>query len=212
MPPATVDSSPRQAKHPLAWRVLRGLLHRLARVGVAIQPYLFVREGAASTAAAVSIDPRFSSGFIGADDTPELVRVEPGISAEQCLDRFQRGLLCYAVKQEHRIVAKMWCDLEEVNFPPCFRKLEGHEAYLFNAYTDPTVRGHNLAPFMRQQCYAALRARGRSTFYSYSDYFNTASRRFKKKLGAIDESLFIHVALLGRYSRTFTLRRYATHD
>jgi hypothetical protein len=67
-----------------------------------------------------------------------------------------------------------------------------------------------LTPFMRQQCYAALRARGRDSFYSYSDYFNAASRRFKKKLGAVDESLFVHVTLFGRLTRTFTLRRYAT--
>jgi ribosomal protein S18 acetylase RimI-like enzyme len=111
------------------------------------------------------------------------------------------------VKDGSCIVAKMWCDLEEFNFPTCFRKLESHEAYLFNAYTDPTVRGHSLAPFMRQQCYAALRARGRDTFYSYTDYFSTASRRFKQKLGAVDESLRVHVSLFGRLSRTFTLRR-----
>jgi hypothetical protein len=104
----------------------------------------------------------------------------------------------------------MWCDLEEINFPSCFRKLESREAYLFNAYTDPTVRGHSLAPFMRQQCYTALRARGRDSFYSYSDYFNTASRRFKKKLGAIEEILLLHVTILGRFSRTFTLWRSST--
>lgn len=187
-------------------------MYRLERLGIAIRPYLLVKEGGASTPAMIALDPRFSSGFIGPDDTPELVRVEPGITAEQCADRFHRGLLCYAVKDGPRIVAKMWCDLDEVNFPPCFRKLGTHEAYLFNAYTDPTVRGHNLAPFMRQQCYAALRARGRDSFYSYSDYFNAASRRFKKKLGAVDESLFVHVTLFGRLTRTFTLRRYATDD
>jgi hypothetical protein len=211
MPQSTMNQPEGKSELTFLRRVLRGLLSRLGRVGISIKPWLMVREGAASTAAAITLDPRFASGFIGPDDTPELVRVEPGITAEQCADRFQRGLLCFAVKEGSRIVAKMWCDLEEVNFPPCHRKLGRQEAYLFNAYTDPTVRGHSLAPFMRQQCYAALRARGRSAFYSYSDYFNTASRRFKKKLGAIEESLFVHVTFFGRFSRTFTLRRYSTH-
>jgi hypothetical protein len=181
----------------------------LGWLGIAIQPFLIVREGTTPTPATIALDPRFTSGFIGPDDTPELVRVEPGITAEQCVDRFRRGLLCYAVRGGGRIVAKMWCDLEEFNIQTCFRKLGSREAYLFNAYTDPTVRGHSLAPFMRQQCYAALRAMGRDSFYSYTDYFNTASRRFKNKLGAIDESLGVHVSLFGRLSRTFTLRRYS---
>jgi ribosomal protein S18 acetylase RimI-like enzyme len=212
MPQSTTSEPRGKSELTSPRRVLRGLLSRLGRVGIAIKPYLMVREGAASTAATITLDPRFSAGFIGPDDTPELVRVEPGITAEQCIDRFQRGLLCYAVKDGSRIVAKMWCDLEELNFPPSVRKLGTQEAYLFNAYTDPTVRGHSLAPYMRQQCYAALQARGRNSFYSYSDYFNTASRRFKKKLGAIEESLFVHVNLFGVFSRTFTLRRYSTHD
>jgi len=211
MPQSTMNQPKGKSELTFLRRVLRGLLSRLGRVGISIKPYLMVREGAASIAATFTLDPRFTSGFIGPDDTLELVRVEPGITAEQCVDRFQRELLCFAVKEGSRIVAKMWCDLEELNFPPCVRKLGSHEAYLFNAYTDPAVRGHNLAPFMRQQCYAVLRARGRESFYSYSDYFNTASRRFKKKLGAIEESLFVHVTLFGRFSRTFTLRRYSTH-
>jgi len=207
MPRSATKQSRAVPEPSLGLRVVRWLLFRLGRAGIAIQPYLIVREGTGPAPPTIALDPRFSSGFIGPDDTPELVRVEPGITVEQCVDRFQRGLLCYAVKDGSRIVAKMWCDLEEFNFPTCFRKLESHEAYLFNAYTDPTVRGHSLAPFMRQQCYAALRARGRDTFYSYTDYFNTASRRFKYKLGAVDESLRLHVSLFGHLSRTFTLRR-----
>ncbi len=191
-------------------RILAGLLNRLGRIGVRIQLFLLVREGASPNVATIASDPRFTSGFIGAEDIPELVRVEPFVDAGKCADRLRRGLVCYAVKDGSRIVAKMWCDLEEVNFPPARRRLEDREAYLFSAYTDPTYRGQNLAPFMRLNCYGALRALGRNSFLSYTEFFNTAARRFKAKLGAKDESLCVHVALFGYYSHTFTLRRYTT--
>jgi len=79
---------------------------------------------------------------------------------------------------------------------------------LFGAYTDPSYRGQNLAPLMRLNCYAALRAIGRDTIFSYTDYSNTVARRFKQKLGAVDESLRVHVTAFNRFSRTFTLRKY----
>jgi ribosomal protein S18 acetylase RimI-like enzyme len=188
--------------------LLGGLLNRLTRVGIRIHPFLVVREGDATAGTTVSSDPRLTCGFIDADDIAELVRVEPGVDAAKCGDRLRRGLLCYAVKDERRIVAKMWCDLEAFNFPPNYQRLENHEAYLFGAYTDPSYRGQNLAPMMRLNCYAALRAIGRDSFLSYTDYFNVAARRFKQKLGAVEESLRVHVIVFGRFSRSFTLRRY----
>jgi ribosomal protein S18 acetylase RimI-like enzyme len=183
-------------------------LSRLARAGIGIHPFLVVREGDATARLTVSSDSRLSCGFIDADDIAELVRVEPGVDAAKCADRLRRGLLCYAVKDKGRIVAKMWCDLEEFNFPPNYHRLGNHEAYLFGAYTDPSYRGQNLAPMMRLNCYTALRAIGRDSFFSYTDYFNVAARRFKQKLGAVEESLRVHVTLFGRFSRSFTLRRY----
>jgi hypothetical protein len=198
------------SQFPFSWRVVGWLLYRLERMGISIKPYLIVREGVVAPPAAITLDSKFSSGFAGPKDSSEIVRVEPGITAELCADRFRQGLLCFAVKEGSRIVAKMWCDLGAFNFPPSHRKLDGHEAYLFNAYVDPNVRGRNLAPFMRQECYAALRAIGRDSYFSYSDFFNIASRRFKKKLGAVDESLCVSITIRDRFSRTFTLRRYSS--
>ena len=180
----------------------------LARVGIKVHPFFVVREGA--DVATMAPDPRFDCGFVGIDDIPELVRVGPAVDAVKYVERLRRGLLCYAVKDGNRIVATMWCDLDEFNFQPNYRHLERREAYLFGAYTDPSYRGQNLAPLMRLSCYAALRAIGRDTFFSYTDYSNAAARRFKQKLGAVDESLRVHVNAFERFSRTFTLREY-TH-
>ena len=180
----------------------------LAWVGIKVHPFFVVREG--MDVATMAPDPRFACGFIGTDDIPELVRVGPAVDAAKYAERLRRGLLCYAVKDGNRIVATMWCDLDEFNFQPNYRQLERREAYLFGAYTDPSYRGQNLAPLMRLACYVALRAIGRDAFFSYTDYSNTAARRFKQKLGAVNESLRVHVNAFERFSRTFTLRKY-TH-
>ena len=39
-----------------------------------------------------------------------------------------------------------------------------------------------------------------------------AARRFKQKIGAEDEALYINVTVMGRFSRRFMLRRYQLRD
>ena len=102
----------------------------------------------------------------------------------------------------------MWCDLEKFDVETFHRRLGDREVYLFGAYTDPDYRGQNLAPFLRVKCYGALRAIGRNSFFSITEYFNTAARRYKEKLGAVNESLHLQVGIFGSFSRTLTLRRY----
>ena len=137
-----------------------------------------------------------------------MVRFESGVERDMLFNWFEEGKLCYGVRDGSEIVAKMWCDLKEFNFPPNFRYLAEDEAYLFAAYTHPDYRGENLAPLMRESCYASLREIGRSKFVSYTDYYNTAARRFKEKLGARDEALRLNVELCDKWSRTFTLKTY----
>ncbi len=185
-------------------RTIAGALRRLERLGIVVRPFVVVREGLVAPPPIPS-HPRFTGGFIDESDLPELVR-RGSMNAEVCRDRLRRGQLCYAVKDGDRIVAKMWCDLTEVNFVPMRRPLDANEAYLYAAFTDPDVRGQNLAPLMREQCYAALRARGRDVFWSYSDFYNAPARRFKEKLGATETAVGIYFALFGRLGRTVILR------
>lgn len=151
---------------------------------------------------------RLRFGPVTAADIDGLLRMEPRPARPELERRFAEGMLCYGVRDGATLVAKTCCDLAEFNYPPARRKLESDEAYLFAAYIDPDYRGHNLAPYMRAECYEALRAMGRTRLWSYTDYYNTPARRFKAKLGAVEEALCLHVELFGRWSRTLTLRRY----
>ena len=129
------------------------------------------------------------------------------MSAPEKLDMwFREGKLCYGIRDHSRLIAKMWCDLDELYHPTCPQKLAVDEVYLFLAYVDPDYRGQGLASLMRVAGFASLRRMGRSKFYSYSRYFNTAARRFKAKLGAREESLIIHFQLFGKWSKSLTFR------
>ena len=94
-------------------------------------------------------------------------------------------------------------------YPPNWEfKLNENEAYLFDAYILKAYRGHKLAPFMRYRCYRELEKMGRSTFYSYSDYFNTPANRFKKKLDARLLKLCLFIKLFEKFEWNLTLKSY----
>ena len=192
-------------------RITRWLIKQIARAGIDIDLFLVTREGRSPNAEQLTVDPKFTTGFVGVEDIPELVRVEPSTDPLLCEQRFRDGLLCFAIKHDGRIVAKMWGDLGECH-DPYRRPLTQREAYLFSAYTDPAARGQNLAPFLRQQFYAALRAIGRDSIFSLTYYFNIPARRFKQKIGAEDEALYVNVTVMGRFSRRFLLRRYQLRE
>jgi RimJ/RimL family protein N-acetyltransferase len=194
-------------KLPLRKRIAPGILRRLRRVGLHVEPFLVVGEGDHLANQDFSgVDYRF--GFLSEADIDELVRLEPKLPRDRLQQWFREGKLCFGVRDGPRVIAKMWCDTQAFNFPPNFRTLAADEVYLYAAHVDPAYRGHNLAPMMRAACCDALKKMGRTRFLSYTDYYNYPARRFKAKLGARDELLRLHVKLFGRWSKTFTLKRY----
>lgn len=188
-------------------RVLGKMLRMLARMGLHIKPFLVVREGEDRDDDMAELTD-FVHGFVDSSEIPELVRLQPGTDPEKLRRWFGAGRLCFGVWDGPRLIAKMWCDLDEFNFPPNRRMLNPREAYLFAAYTDPAYRGRGLAPAMRVACYRALHEKGRSVFYSYTDFCNIPARRFKKKLGALDEALRVHMRLGKGRGKTLTLRTF----
>lgn len=195
-------------KKPLRQRILPALLRRTHWIGIRIVPFVTVCE--AEVPVDIAQPPEsYELSFLTASDIENLIQLEPSANREEISAWFREGKLCYGVRDDSRLVAKMWCDRDEFNFPPNFRKLDNDEVYLFAAFADPEYRGRGLAPLMRTAAYAALREMGCTRFYSYTDFFNAAARRFKAKLGAREEALRVHVELFGKWSTTLTLRRYS---
>ena len=188
-------------------RVLDGVRWRLERVGIHIEPFFMVREGGRQSDAR-PLDNQFRLVTLTAADIGELMQLDKEETEAKVLRCFNAGALCFGLRDGDRLVAKMWCALTWLEYEPMQRELRQDEAYLFAAYTDPTYRGRQLAPQLRTVCYQALRQLGRTNCLSFTIYSNNASRRFKAKLGAVEESLHIHVRLFGKWSRTWLVRKF----
>ena len=194
----------------LGARIVDGVLWRLGRVGVRVYPYVAVHEGVTSTTVP-SLPAPLRAGWASEDDLDSLVALWNGYhntTRERLERRFRSGNRCFAIWDGDTIPAATWCDLDTLSHEPEQRPLADHEVYLFDAYVSPAARGRNLAPIMRAACYEACRELGRTTMLSFTDYFNESSHRFKAKLGARRVALRVQVTLWGRWSKTFTLRRY----
>ena len=186
-----------------------GILRRLARIGIAIEPFLIAHEDPEASGLSTNA-MHFQYGFIGPEQVEKLIQSRLISSREDALRHFQEGSKCFVAWDGDRIAAKMWCDFENLNNKRCRRPLTDDEIYLYGAFSHPDYRGQGLAPATRQRCYQALRELGKTRLFSITDYYNLSARRFKEKLGARDETLHLHICLFGRWSRTFTLRRYPT--
>jgi len=190
-------------------RVADGLRWRLGRAGIRIVPFVTVLEGQSRIDPSL-LNDNFEFCALTQDHIGDLIQLEPKDYTEDKLNNwFDAEKICFGLRDGNRLVAKMWCDLENMFWEPAFRKLKQEEAYLFAAYSDPEYRGQNLAPTLRSACYNALRDMGTSTFYSHSEYFNLPARRFKQKLGGIEKDLQIEFKLFKRWNWTFTAKRYS---
>ena len=195
--------------------LLHGLLGYLRNVGISIYPYYLVKEQCIPASdLQVSIEPKLDSlttSFLTADEIDRVMkpqeeaRAEKGYTARQ---RIADECLCFGVKKEQKIIAYTWCDLKVCNHEPLPISLESSEVYLFDMYTFEECRGKNIAPFMRHKLYSHLIEMGRTDFLSISDAFNSASKRFKGKLGAHPIKLYTYIKLGKLFERNFLLKNY----
>lgn len=196
-------------KHGL---VVMNLLQRLGKLGLTINFY-YVHVGREADLKGYERQweqefSEYEAGFAGVEDMKEVADCESWLTEAVLIDRLERGLTCFAVKHQGRIVAYLWCAFEVIDDPVYQGRLKENEAHLFNAYTRPEYRGKGLAPLMRYQCYKSLKARGVNTFYSLCDCFNTPSVRYKEKMNARIQKLGLFVALGKKYSRYWILKEY----
>ena len=185
--------------------ILAAFLRALSWIGIGIDLLVIVREGETPIDFSHAPDD-YEYCFVSPTDVEELYRLDPENDRAKLARWFQAGKRCFGIRDNGRLIAKMWCDFDEFYHPTHPHKLAADETYLYLAYVDPDYRGQGLAPKMRAAGYVALREMGRSKFYSYSRYFNSAARRFKTKLGAREEGLRLHFRFFGRCSKSLTVR------
>ncbi|MBN1223658.1 MAG: GNAT family N-acetyltransferase [Candidatus Aminicenantes bacterium] len=190
--------------------VLRYLYRKFAAV-VQIIPYyviienLFAEDGLSIRPKLDSIDVEFCtpSEIENLAANPEVPDDE-----KEYIQRYEKGSMCLALKHKGEIAAFTWCNLEYLEFKKIRQKLRENEAYLFDMRTFKTYRGKNLAPYLRYQLYKHLNQKGKSDFYSITAMLNTSSHKFKKKLGAKRDKLYVYICLFGKLYLNIPLKTY----
>jgi hypothetical protein len=131
---------------------------------------------------------------------------ESSVTTETLNQLLDSGCICLAIKDKGKIAAYSWCDLNYMRYKNRLTPLRRNEAYLFDARTYKAFRGKNLAPYVRYELCKLLKQRGVERFFSITLWSNTASMKFKQKLGAKPIELFLYVSLLRKFQRHFRLR------
>jgi len=134
---------------------------------------------------------------------------ESNITPEELIRWFNAGRLCLAFRYKGEIAAYSWCDLNYLEYKGRKVALKQNEAYLFHARTYKPFRGKNLAPCVRNELCKLLKGRGIERFLSITLWSNTASMKFKQKLGAKPIELFLYVGLFRKFNLHFRLRKMA---
>ncbi len=135
---------------------------------------------------------------------------ESNVTTEELIRLMKNGCLCLAVKLKGEIAAYSWCDLNYLKFKDRTVALRQNEAYLFDARTYKVFRGKNLAPYNRYELIKLLNKRGVERFFSITLWSNTASMKFKQKLGAKPVELFLYVGLFRKFCMHFRLKKYGS--
>jgi GNAT superfamily N-acetyltransferase len=186
--------------------------YRLESAGIIIAPYYWIEEGVQA------LDPRrlaggfedYTFGFFGPEEIKRIAAGESGGRAEDdMLARLESGQKCFGATCHGEIAAFMWIDLAHWFIRRHSARLAADEAYLFDMYTLKPFRGKGIAPYLRYQSYQTLREMGKNRFFSYSDYFNHPSIRFKQKLNARFLKTCLYVELFNRFHWNWTLRNHS---
>ena len=195
-------------------RVVPALLWRLNNLGLTISLYFVFREQEVKTDSETpdQLLQTCVPGFLSKGDLDEVVQLNPEANQDRMLLRLDAGHLCFGIKKEGRLLAYMWCDLEEFNYPPCRHRLAPNEAYLYDAWVSTECRGLGMAPFMRYESYKAMGEYSRDQFLSYSDYYNGSAIRFKQKLKARKNALYIYFNLRDKIVYNWKLKDYSKEN
>lgn len=188
------------------------LLHYSTRVGLWVEPFYYVREAlpAEIPEHLTKLPEGFEFSVLGRDDVLAIGRLEERkgyVDERHMVDNLDKGDACLGVKCHGKIVAFTWYSLVRSDkiYPVTMKE---NEAYLYDMYVLKAYRGSNIAPTLRYRSYEVLSRMGCDTFYSLTEFSNSASIRFKQKLGAQPVLLGIHIRIVNKYRVTWVLRRF----
>ncbi|MBR9844755.1 MAG: GNAT family N-acetyltransferase [Algicola sp.] len=189
---------------------LQGVRHALAKIGIDIMPYYWVKEEVIPTETPkLRTDQSFTFKVLEKHDLSEVIIATDSINERKIHQSFADGQECVGLTYNDEIAAYMFIELNDFEIKNRKFKLNTDEAYLLNMYTLPNFRGKNLAPFLRYACYRHLEKRQVVHKFSVSNYFNKSAIRFKEKLNSKPQKLYLNIELFKSVQWNFVLKSYS---
>ena len=190
--------------------LIHHLLYYLSRAGIKITMFFWIEESIGNSPEVELNDnlENYSFEFLRPDNIKEISWLKTKQSVEERVNRLEGGDKCLGVKYKGEIIGYTWAELCKCSDVFYKTELKDNEAYLRDMHIIRSFRGKNIAPYLRIKCYKALMKMGYDTCYSISDYFNTPSIKFKKKLNAKFLTLSLYVNMFKKFGWTWKLKEY----
>jgi len=188
--------------------VTQEVLDWMAKVGVLFYPYVVVEEPHPARPELDEGLRRLTLRQLFAEDALVIASL-PCRPLDEAETRRRLAIReCFGLFDGDRLLGYTWVKFDCIGSAGHSRDRIGtlppDSAYLFDAYVARAARGSKAAPLLRHGVQTLLQARGCRRFFSITLVFNSSSRRFKQKLGAIEFETRI---ILGRPAGTaFDLR------
>jgi RimJ/RimL family protein N-acetyltransferase len=188
-------------------------IYRAVSSWVQVIPYYIMEEFYIDQKIDIPFEKEDSEiAILGPCDMDFLGNHEESSETKEELKRYlDNGCICFAFRYKGEIVAYSWCSLNALYYKGRTVSLKQNEAYFFNARTYKAFRGKNLAPYVRNELCKWLKQRGVDRFLSVTLWSNTASMKFKQKLGARPIQLFLYIGLFRKIHFHFRLKNM-THN
>ncbi|MEO8478156.1 MAG: GNAT family N-acetyltransferase [Gemmatimonadota bacterium] len=184
----------------------------LLRIGIRCSIFYWIEERSPRNDGAAI--PPLPDGFrvrpLTADEVTTISRWEAEgapIAGGEMHQHLAHHAKCIGLLRGDDIVGFSWYTLDRVTSGIWPVALQPNEAYLFNIYIRPELRGLKLAPILRHHTFGMLADLGRDTCYSITLAINKPSWQFKKKLGARKMFTGLHLERIGRWHRSWVIKR-----
>jgi hypothetical protein len=185
----------------------------LAWIRILFNPFYYLKEALPTNipTSLTSIPTGFEFSLFGLEEMATICKHPERrsyVNEQYVFDNFQMGDICLGLKYYGEIAGFTWYSLKENRSWLYQSKMKENEAFLYDIFVFKAFRRRNLSLILRFKCYEILSGMGRDTFYSITDYSNTASYRFKQKLNAKAVFLGLQIEFFGKWRKTLVLKRY----
>jgi hypothetical protein len=144
------------------------------------------------------------SRFLGQADADEMAALRPDLGGAGVLGRFANDDRCFGSRQDGRLVSMIWIStrLARIDYLGTTVALPGGTAYWYDSWTDPSMRGLNVASSCGIRSCRAIAAEGFTVSAAAVSRENVAGMANVHKMG------FEPVATLGWFGVGPVRRRF----